>query len=238
MRGLISAQLADRVRALGQEVRGGLAVFDADGTLWREDVGEAFLRHLVSLGWVRLPDGSDPYAAYERAVERDRAQGYAYAAQLQAGLEVGRVQEEAERFAASWVPPRRIPAAQALLEVCQAAGLAPLVVSASPLGIVLAAASLAGFGRERCRGVEVAIRDGRFTSDVVKPITYAEGKIAAARKAGRIALACGDSYTGDLPVMEAAQVAVAMAPASGSPLAAEAQKRGWFVLDASTSIVR
>jgi hypothetical protein len=26
-------------------------------------------------------------------------------------------------------------------------------------------------------------------------------------------------------------VAVAMAPASGSPLAAEARKRGWFVLD-------
>jgi len=231
MRGLIPAQLADRVRALGQEVRGGLAVFDADGTLWREDAGEAFLRHLVSLGWVRLPDGSDPYAAYERAVQRDRAQGYGYAAQLQAGLEVGRVQEEAERFAASWVPPRRISAAHALLEICQSAGLAPLVVSASPSAIVLAAAPLAGVGRERCRGIEVAIRDGRFTSDVVRPITYAEGKTAAARRAGPIALACGDSYTGDLPLMEAAQVAVAMAPASGSPLAAEARKRGWFVLD-------
>jgi len=231
MRGLIPAQLADRVRALGQEVGGGLAVFDADGTLWREDVGEAFLRHLISLGWVRLPDGSDPYAAYERAVERDRAAGYAYAAQLQAGLEVGRVQDEADRFAASWVPPRRIAAAQALLEICQAAGLVPLVVSASPLAIVLAAAPLAGFARERCRGIEVAVRDGRFTSDVVGPITYAEGKIATARRAGRIALACGDSYTGDLSVMEAAQVAVAVAPASGSPLAVEARKRGWFVLD-------
>ena len=62
----------------------GVAAFDADGTLWREDVGEAFLRHLVSLGWIRLPDGSDPYEAYERAVERDRRSGHAYAAQLQA----------------------------------------------------------------------------------------------------------------------------------------------------------
>ena len=52
--------------------RGGIAAFDADGTLWREDVGEAFLRHLVALGWVRLPDGRDPYQEYERAVDRDR----------------------------------------------------------------------------------------------------------------------------------------------------------------------
>ena len=129
------------------------------------------------------------------------------------------------------MPPRRIAASQALLEICQAAGLVPLVVSASPLAIVLAAAPLAGFARERCRGIEVGVRDGRFTSDLVRPITYAEGKIAAARRAGRIALACGDSHTGDLAVMEAAQVAVAVAPASGSPLAVEARKRGWFVLD-------
>src|SRR2546423_12579683 len=80
--------------ALVQAVRacqpGGIAVFDADGTLWREDVGEAFLRHLVSLGWVKLPDGSDPYEEYERRVDRDKASGYAFAAQLQAGLEQAR----------------------------------------------------------------------------------------------------------------------------------------------------
>src|SRR2546423_8809939 len=96
--------------ALVQAVRacqpGGIAVFDADGTLWREDVGEAFLRHLVSLGWVRLPDGSDPYEAYERAVDRDKASGYAYAAQLQAGLAQEQVAIEAGRFAREWVPPR------------------------------------------------------------------------------------------------------------------------------------
>jgi phosphoserine phosphatase len=228
---VIPEELAGRVRALGREVQGGLAVFDADGTLWREDVGEAFLRHVIALGWVQLPDGSDPYEAYERAVDRDRASGYAYAAQLQAGLEVDRLQAEAERFATSWVPPRLVADALALREVCQAAGLVPTVVSASALPIVLAAAPLAGFTKERCRGVEVAIRRGRFTADVVQPITYAEGKTAAVLKAGTIALACGDSWSGDLPMMEVARVAVAVAPASGSPLCAEARKRGWFVLD-------
>jgi len=228
---VISPELAGRVRALGRDVRGGLAVFDADGTLWREDVGEAFLRHLVSLGWIRLPDGSDPYAAYERAVERDRAAGYAYAAQLQAGLEVARVQAEAARFAASWIPPRRVGDVVALREVCEEAGLVPTVVSASPLPIVLAAAPLAGIAKDRCRGIEVRVRDGRFTDEVVAPVTYAGGKVAALARSGRLAVACGDSLGGDLAMMEAAQVAVAVAPASGSPLSIEARKRGWFVLD-------
>lgn len=227
---MIPAGLAARVQALGREEPGGLAVFDADGTLWREDVGEAFLRHLVDLGWVTLPDGSDPYAAYERAVDRDRARGYAYAAQLQAGLDVARVAAEAERFARAWVPPRLIEDAVALRGACERAGLTPWVVSASALPIVLAAAPLAGIPRHRCRGIEVEIDSGKFTANVIEPITYAAGKVAAARQAGRLVLACGDSFTGDLPMLEAAPIAVVVAPERGSPLSAHAEQRGWFVL--------
>ncbi len=228
---MIPAGLAARVQALGREEPGGLAVFDADGTLWREDVGEAFLRHLVTLGWVTLPDGSDPYAAYERAVDRDRARGYAYAAQLQAGLEVARVAAEAERFARAWVPPRLIADALALRAACEEAGLIPWVVSASALPIVFAAAPLAGIPRDRCRGIEVAIDSGKFTTRLVGPVTYGAGKVTAARHAGRIALACGDSFTGDLAMLEAARLAVVVAPGSGSPLADEASRRGWPVLN-------
>jgi phosphoserine phosphatase len=227
---VIPAGLAGRVRALGRELPGAVAAFDADGTLWREDAGEAFLRHLVALGWVRLPDGRDPYEAYERAVDRDRATGYAYAAQLQAGLEVAAVGAEAERFARAWVPPRLIPGTLALRELCEQAGLVPLAISASALPIVLAAAPLAGIPRERCRGIEVQLRDGRFTADVVHPITWAAGKIAAAGKAGRLALACGDSFTGDLAMLAAAPLAVVVAPGAGSPLAEEAHRQGWPVL--------
>lgn len=225
---MIPAGLADRVRALGRDAPGALAVFDADGTLWREDVGEAFLRHLVALGWVRLADGSDPYAAYERAVDRDKAAGYAYAAQLQAGLLAGRVAAEAEQFARGWVPSRIVSDTKELRDRCEEAGLTPFVVSASALPIVLAAAPLAGIRRENCRGIEVRIRDGRFTTEVIEPITYAAGKIAAA--GGRVALACGDSFTGDRAMLEKADVAVVVAPAGGSPLSVEAGKRGWPVL--------
>jgi phosphoserine phosphatase len=227
---VIPADLAGRVLALGRGHPGALAVFDADGTLWREDVGEAFLRHLVALRWVRLPGGGDPYEAYERAVDRDKAAGYAYAAQLQAGLGAEQVAAEAERFARGWIPPRLISDTQGLRQLCADAGLTPFVVSASALPIVSAAAPLAGFSPERCRGIEVEVHEGKFTTRLVPPITYAAGKIDAARRAGHLSLACGDSFTGDLAMMEAAQIAVAVAPAKGSPLSAEALKRGWPVL--------
>lgn len=235
---MIPAELAARIDAAGRESPGALALFDADGTLWREDVGEAFLRHLVSLGWVRLPDGSDPYEAYERAVDRDRASGYAYAAQLQAGLAEQKVAAEARRFASAWVPPRIIEGTARLRALCEEAGLLPMVVSASALPIVVAAAPLAGFPAARCKGIEVRVREGRFTAELVEPVTYGEGKVASAMEAagnqlpaaGRIAVACGDSLAGDLAMMEAARIAIAVAPAAGSPLSIEARKRGWPVL--------
>jgi len=105
------------------------------------------------------------------------------------------------------------------------------VISASALPIVLAAAPLAGFRPDCCRGIEVRVRDGKFSDEVIAPVTYAQGKVSvAAQASGRIAVGCGDSFTGDLAMLEAAQVAVVVAPAAGSPLSIEARKRGWPVL--------
>jgi phosphoserine phosphatase len=225
---VVPRELSEAIRRAA--VPGGVAAFDADGTLWREDVGEAFLKHLVALGWVRLPDGRDPYEAYERAVERDRRTGYAYAAQLQAGLEEAKVAVEAERFARAWVPSRLIAATQELRAVCAKAGLRLVTVSASPLPIIRAAAPLAGFAE--CTAIQVAVERARFTSKVREPIVYAEGKVQAAARFGPLVVACGDSLTGDLALLSAAKVAVAIAPRRGSPLVDEARRHGWAVLPA------
>lgn len=223
---MIPPELREAVRRAGRS--GGVAAFDADGTLWREDVGEAFLRHLAAIGWVRLPDGSDPYEAYERAVERDKRTGYVYAAQLQEGLPEADVAAEADRFARSWVPPRLVRAAQGLRAACADSGLRPVVVSASPSPIVRAAASLAGFTESA--GIEVRVRSGRFTAEALEPVTYAEGKVEAASRFGPLVVACGDSLTGDLALLSAAPIPAVIAPAAGSPLATEARRRGWPVL--------
>ena len=226
----LPAALVEAVRACEP---GGIAAFDADGTLWREDIGEAFLRHLVSLGWVRLPDGRDPYEEYERRVDEDKRSGYVFAAQLQAGLAVMDVQSEADRFAREWVPPRLVPQVNELRVLCEGQKLQTVIVSASPVSIVLAGAKVLRIPESRCAGIEVQVVDGRFTDKTIYPVTYAAGKVAAlpARGWSRPFLACGDSAQGDAPLLAAARIGVVVAPPSGSPLSAMARERGWFVLE-------
>ncbi|MFL5435395.1 MAG: HAD family hydrolase [Myxococcales bacterium] len=228
----LSAALVEAVRGCDP---GGIAAFDADGTLWREDVGEAFLRHLVSIGWVKLPDGRDPYAEYERQVDEDRRSGYVFAAQLQAGLRVDEVQGEAERFAREWVTPRLIPQVNELRALCDRQRLKTVIVSASPVSIVVAGAKALQIPADRCAGIEVEIVDGRFTEKAIEPVTYAVGKVQVLSVRGwdPPALACGDSAQGDKALLESAKIGVVVAPSGASPLASIAPQRGWFILGAT-----
>lgn len=230
---LLDQRLVDAVTELGRVFPGAIAAFDADGTLWREDVGEAWLAHLVHKKLVRLADGRDPLAAYEGAVARDRKAGFAYAAQLQAGLHEDLLHDEALGLAARWVRPRLIAVTQELLALCEEAGLGVHIVSASPIEIVRVAAPLAGIPAARCLGMTVRIdAQGRCTDEVVPPLLYAEGKVEAlaARGLAPLALGVGDSLSGDLALLLAAKAPVVVAGEGGSPLADEARRRGWPVL--------
>lgn len=225
--------LVDAVRAVARRLPGAVAAFDADGTLWRDDVGEAFLKHLVARGLVALPGGRDPYAAYEEMVALDRGRGFAYAAQLQAGVAEAALMKEARALAAAWVPPRLFEATRALLDLCASAGLATVVVSASPIQIVRAAAPLAGVPAERCLGMTVQLdAQGVCTDQLVPPVIYAAGKVEALARARLtpIAVGVGDSIHGDLALLTAAKVPVAVGTPGASALADEAMRRGWTVL--------
>lgn len=226
--------LVEAVRAVARRLPGAVAAFDADGTLWREDVGEAFLKHLVARGLVALPGGRDPYAAYEAMVAEDRGRGFAYAAQLQAGVPEAVLMKEARALAAAWVPPRLIADTRALLELCAGAGLVTVVVSASPIQIVRAAAPLAGVPAERCLGMTVRLdQQSVCTDQIVPPVIYAGGKVEALAKARLtpIAVAAGDSIHGDLALLSAAKVPVAIGVPGASALADEAARRGWAVVE-------
>jgi phosphoserine phosphatase len=225
--------LVAQVRSQGAAGRGATAAFDADGTLWRDDVGEAFLQHLCERGWVKLRGGGDPYLEYLTRVERDRATGYAFAAQLQAGLSDDALQEESDRFARAWVPRRLLAGTQELLSLCSEAGLVCAVVSASPIQIVRAAAAFARVPAARCLGMTARVDSGgALTDEIVQPITYARGKVDALVRAGygAPALGCGDSIFGDLALLEAARLPVVVAQGVGGALAEEARRRGWTIL--------
>ncbi|MBS2021626.1 MAG: haloacid dehalogenase-like hydrolase [Deltaproteobacteria bacterium] len=227
---LLPERLIAQVKEAGRALPGGTAAFDADGTLWRDDVGEAFLKQLVHVGLVKLPDGRDPYEAYEARVHQDRGAGFAYAAQLQAGVPESALVAEAKKLAPEFVPSRLIASTQALLALCTESGLRTFVVSASPIQIVRAAAPLAGVPVERLFGMTVRLdAQGRCTDELAGPSTYAEGKVQTLVLARLmpLALGCGDSIFGDLALLSAARVPVVVAPEGGNALAEEGARRGW-----------
>ena len=211
--------------------RGGrrVACFDADNTLWTEDIGEAFLRWLAAGDLLPLAPGP-LWAEYEARVRADRTAGYTWAVQVMAGLAEADVARWTRQMAAAW--PNVRPAMAALLEGLAGAAVETWIVSASNDWIVRAAAPRLGVPPERAIGIRVEVASGRLTDRPVRPVPCGAGKVEAlfARTGIRPDLAAGDGL-GDLELLEDARLplVVDLRDASPSPLHRVALQRGWPV---------
>lgn len=209
-----------------------LACFDADGTIWAEDIGEGMLRWLAAGGL--LPGTRAPWTEvweeYEARVRADRCAGYAWAVAVMEGLREADVIRWSEQFAAAW-PNYRRPMVD-LLRGLQEGGVDVWIVSATNRWLVQAAARQMGLIPERVLGIETRVRDGELTGEVVHPVTCRAGKVEAIRqRLGRMPdLAVGDSV-GDLEMMEAAShvVVVGRRDHPRAEMVLLARERGWPV---------
>ena len=181
----------------------GPIAFDADGTLWPGDVGEALLR-----------DYSAPlYAEYEQRVAKDPCEAYAWTALVMAGESEAALESRSRRVFSHFTPFGWTR----VLAKCEA-----WIVSASPMWIVRVAAQSLGVPPKRVIAVEHARR----------PIPCREGKVACLSALGvRPALALGNGEL-DLPMLAYARAAVVVAPKEGpdNPLLQAAKARAWPVL--------
>ncbi len=212
-----------------------VAVFDADGTLWSGDVGEAHLDWLDRHGVVAppAPHGS-LREAYDALCARDASAGYAWACEVMAGLDEARVVETAR---GCWQGHReRIFAPmRALVAALAAAGVEVWVVSASHRWIVAAGAAELGVAAERVVAVSVPVAQGRLGAPVEQPMPNGPGKVAAiaARVGARPVLGAGNSLH-DAPMIDTAEVGLLVAtPGSGyltPALRERAERGGWFTL--------
>lgn len=220
-------------RAIDAAAPGAVVAFDADGTLWRGDVGEELLRHLAHQGQLPALQGRGGiYAEYERRVQGDPASGYAWAVEVMAGLSAAQLALDCERFFAERFAGRVFRWVAPLLARLRRAGLEPWVVSASPALAVAAGARALGIPAAQVIGVESAVDGGRLTSTVRTPISCGEGKVAQLAARGlRPVLAFGNGEL-DLPMLAAAGAAVVVAPPDepGNALVEAAAARGWPVL--------
>jgi HAD superfamily phosphoserine phosphatase-like hydrolase len=212
---------------------GCLWVSDADGTLWSDDIGEGFLKVLIDDHALVSPEArGDVWATYEDKVRRDKASGYAWAAQVMAGMPEEEVRRRAADFARSFVPAHLYPSMKALLTAAKERGCEAWVVSASNQWVVEAAAPLLGLDPAHAVGIRVAVESGRLTSKVLEPVTYKAGKVAAVAKfIGRDpTIVTGDSF-GDVEMLASALHVglVVQHDYSDRALLALARSSGWLV---------
>src|ERR1043165_7435365 len=115
---------------------GRVVAFDADGTLWRGDVGEDLLRELIAGDRLpRFQGRRDLYEEYEAQVARDPATGYAFAAEGMEGWEDAGLRAYCRDFFERVMARELFPFTGPLVRALVAAGCEVWVVSASSVGL-------------------------------------------------------------------------------------------------------
>lgn len=216
-----------------EDGQGRAVAFDADGTLWRGDVGDDFLRLIASdQRYPALVGRRGVYAEYERRVERDPAEGYAFAVEVMEGAPEQVVADDAVRFFESRFAGRIFKDARALVTLFSSRGYDVWVVSASPLWTVRAGALALGIPADRVIGVCCPVEQGTLRLPVTTPVPCFEGKVHQLEARGvRPVLAVGNGEL-DLPMLAYAERALVIAPHGdrGNALVHEASRRRWPVL--------
>jgi phosphoserine phosphatase len=228
----------DSASALVSRLAGppGLAAFDADGTLWDGDLGEAVLRDLIARRRL-LASPRDPWGEYLRLFEVGPAEAFAYAGQLMAGLSEVELRETSARIFTAEFAPRVFAETRWLLETLAGNGWEVYIVSASNRWSIEVAAEAFGLPADRVVALDLETEGGILTDRVCLPVPTLEGKPALlrARTGRRLDLAFGNS-TLDIPLLLAAAVPVAVGllpgPASEpSAFLVQAAQRGWARLE-------
>ncbi len=211
-----------------------LACFDADGTLWNEDLGEALFRWLAAghllpgLGGRRDP--LEVWHDYEARVAKNRADGYGWAVQCMAGLREADLVTWCRQMANAW--PNYRPAMVELINGLRSVGYEVWLVSASNAWVIEAATPFVGVPAGNVLGMQVEVDHGVLTDRLVRPLTCNQGKVdAIAKRLGRAPdLAVGDSL-GDLEMLETTTLplVVGRTDKPHAELPKLAASRGWAV---------
>jgi HAD superfamily phosphoserine phosphatase-like hydrolase len=158
-----------------------VAVFDADGTLWYDDIGEAFARWLAAGGLLKgYSDLDELWEEYERRVEESRDEAYTWVVQIMAGIPEADLDRWARQLAAAWPCYRK--RMKRLIAGLQDEGFETWIVSASNLWIVRATARHMGIPEEQVLGIELKVHDGVLTPKPIYPRPTGQGKVDAIQK--------------------------------------------------------
>lgn len=183
------------------------AAFDADGTLWDSDVGEAFFDYLIDE--VQLPvlqKIDDPWKHYRDLKKEHPPKGYLWLAQICAGYTVEEVRSWALKCAQQ-SPPRSFPSQLELVKELKSRDIEVYVVSASVEWSVEGALEQSAFESLKALGVNTKVVEGKVTADQGGPVTWQTGKAEALleKTNGIKPLFAAGNSNGDIHLLEISQ---------------------------------
>lgn len=180
------------------------AAFDADGTLWDNDAGNAFFDYEIENKLLSLPE--DPWKYVYSIKDQDPRKAFLWLAQIHKGQPITTVRQWAQDALVARDGVQVFPAIKKLIEYLKSKNVNVFVVTASVKWAVEPCVAQLGIPFENVLGVQTKIENGIVTDIQEGPITYREGKIdalLAKTKGIKPILACGNTM-GDYWLLDAA----------------------------------
>jgi phosphoserine phosphatase len=237
----VELQTADevwaRVEALARAGAGGAIATDGDGTLWTGDVGEDLFHAFLDHGRVEAPalealrrearEHGTSDAGGGREVARRLYDAYLEGrfpeeriCEIMTWCFAGWTRDEVARFARDVVEGAGLAGrlhgeVLHVLARAAAAGIETILVSASPIAVVLEAGARVGFSADRVVAARPYFEGDVMMPAVDTPIPYAGGKVRRLRErigdSRALYAAFGDNAF-DVALLASAQVGVAVRP--------------------------
>lgn len=174
----VSRRLSEFLAAAGPAT---VAAFDADGTLWSQDVGDAFLKHAGQSGMLKaFPKGDAVWIEYQRRLATGDLR-YAFELCVTAfeGLANADVTAAGEAFVKPAWDAFVFPSMRTLVDALHRSEAEVWVVSASPIWCVVPGAALLGIPANRVIATQPGLADGIVTGALGAPLPVFEGKVSA-----------------------------------------------------------
>ena len=154
------------------------AVFDADGTLWHDDLGESFFKYQIenklAPGIKNIPE---PWSYYRQFCLRDAAGAYGWLAQINAGLSSDELLDQARNFYNSKFHAKLNQDLKELIQKLLSKNFQVWICTASLKWAIAPALTDLGLGLDFLIAAEVELdKNKRLTKKIVEPLPYRPGK--------------------------------------------------------------
>ncbi|MCB0377968.1 MAG: HAD-IB family phosphatase [Bdellovibrionales bacterium] len=185
------------------------AAFDADGTLWNNDLGEQFFQYEIDHCHLESLKNVDPWHYYESTKAVDPVKAYLWLAQINKGQPINNVKtwaaEAVERGGAKVFQSQKD-----WISWLKDQGITVYIVTASVQWAVEPAAQMVGVDSQHVLGIRTKIDDQGIVGDEQDGwITWREGKAQTLLKHtnGVAPIFCAGNTYGDISLLESSACA-------------------------------